>query len=776
MTQRLLDGLRVLDLGGDACARAARVLGDLGADVVRVTPPAGEPMAASAVRAWNAGKQVIALAGDDPALDALLADADVVIDEIGMPGAHRLDPERAPHAVWVRISPLGGDGPRAEWLVSDLGVMAASGNMYATGDPDRAPIRCTEPTAYAHSGPEAAFAAMTALASGLPQRVDVSMQEVVAVANMVAVAGFADTGARGSRRGANIGRTREIWPTLDGFVSFGLRGGKARIPSLEILTKLVAGDGTPGADALVNRDWSTFNQNTASNEELAAIETAVAAYFADHTMQELYDIAVETNLMLAPANSPREIYQSAQLAARDFFGPVGDIARFPRSFAVTRSPGDEVAPIRPHAGERRVTRASFTAAGSRVSGGTPGRRAWDGLKIIEFGSGAAGPIATRYFVEHGATVLRVESKTRPDFLRAYAMTPDNPHGLEGSAMYDGLNVGKRNVALNLKQPEAVALVKRLVVEWADAVAENYAPKAMRGFGLDYDVLSAIKPDLVMISACLNGQTGPHKDYPGFGGQGSALGGYNALTGWPDREPIGPYGTITDSLAPRYVAAALAAGLLYRRRTGKGVYLDIAQVETAHWSLSPWLLDYEVDGVIRLRDGNRHAHASPHGAFRCADEGDTGDRWVAIACWSDDEWPALARLLGLDDGPDLASLAERKEREDEIEGLLSAWTATRTRADVARRLQALGIEAVPVEDWGDMHDDPQLALRKHFEPHTHPFLGPRLYERNGFRLSDSPAGYSQSGPTLGQDSEWVLHDVLGCTDAEIAALRASGAVE
>ena len=673
-------------------------------------------------------------------------------------------------------SSFGTRRRRAAWRASDLGIMAASGNMFATGDPDRAPIRCTEPTAYAHSGPEAAFAAMTALASGLPQRVDVSMQEIVLVANMVAVAGFADTGARGSRRGANIGRTREIWPTLDGFVSFGLRGGKARIPSLEILTKLVAGDDAPGADALVGRDWSTFNQNTASNEELAAIEAAVAAYFAGHTMQELYDIAVETNLMLAPANSPREIYQSAQLAAREFFGPVGDVTRFPRSFAVTRSPGDEVEPIRPDGGARTVERASFTASGWRATGGTPGRRAWEGLKIIEFGSGAAGPIATRYFVENGATVLRVESKTRPDFLRAYAMSPDNPHGLEGSAMYDGLNVGKWNVALNLKHPEAVALVKRLVVEWADAVAENYAPKAMKGFGLDYDALSAIKPDLVMISACLNGQTGPHKDYPGFGGQGSALGGYNALTGWPDREPIGPYGTITDSLAPRYVAAALAAGLLYRRRTGKGVYLDVAQVETAHWSLSPWLLDYEVDDVIRLRDGNRHPHACPHGAFKCADEGDVGDRWVAIACWDDAQWARLAPRLGAVGDPNLASFEGRKAREDDVEALVTAFTATRTRAEVADALQAAGVEAVPVEDFGDLQDDPQLAARDHFERHTHPFLGSRLYERNGFRLSDSPGGYGQSGPTLGQDSAWVLHDLLGCTDEQVEALKASGAVE
>jgi crotonobetainyl-CoA:carnitine CoA-transferase CaiB-like acyl-CoA transferase len=403
MVQRLLDGLRVLDLGGDPSARAARVLGDLGANVVRVVPAEGDQFDPIVDMTWNAGKQVVRLAADDPELDPLLAEADVVFDDLGARGLHQLDPARAPQAVWVRISPFGSEGPRAGWHATDLGVMAASANMYCTGDPDRAPIRSSEPTGYAHSGPEAAFAAMTALASGLPQRVDVSMQEVVLVANMAAPGRFPETGARGSRRGANIGRTREIWPTIDGFVSFGLRGGKARVPSLEILTKLVAGDGVP-ADALTNRDWNDFNQNTASDDDLAAIESAVAQYFARHTMQELYDIAVETNLMLAPANSPREIYQSAQLAARDFFGPVGDVARFPRSFVVTRSPGDDVASVEPISGVRRVEHAAFSAAGWRATGGTPGKRAWEGVKILEFGSGAAGPIATRYFVEHGGRI------------------------------------------------------------------------------------------------------------------------------------------------------------------------------------------------------------------------------------------------------------------------------------------------------------------------------------------------------------------------------------
>jgi len=750
VAQRLLAGLRVVDLGAEPSARAARVLGDLGASVTRVVPPQGDVLADRLARAWNVGKQVVALAADDHALDELLDGADVVFDSPGAIGTHEIDPARAPNATWVSITPFGLDGPRAAWRASDLGIMAASGNMYVTGDPDRAPVRCTEPASYAHTAGEAAFAALSALWSGKPQRVDVSMQEVVLIANMVAPANYPKTGVRGSRRGANIGRTREIWPALDGFVSFGLRGGKARIASLETLTKLVAADGIP-ADALTSQNWTTYNQNTATDVELEGIATAVAEYFSRHTMQELYYIACETNLMLAPANSPREIYASAQLAAREFFGPVGDVERFPRSFVVVRSADGEARSVRPGS-DAPDSGLTFPRAAPIAAS----KKAWDGVHILEFGAGAAGPIATRYFSENGAIVLRIESRTRPDFLRAMALAvPDNPHGLEGAPMYDGLNVAKKNLTLNLKQPAGVEIVRRLVTEWADAVAENFAPRAMKGFGLDYDTLAELKPDLVMMSACLNGQTGPHKDYPGFGGQGSALAGYNALTGWADREPVGPYGTITDSLAPRYVAAALAAGLHYRRRTGHGVYLDLSQVESAIWTLAPWLLDYEVDDEIRLRDGNNHRDARVHGAFACADEDGIRDRWVTIACWTDAEVERLRAITG-----------------DDVE----AWTRTRRRSDIAEQLQAAGIEAVPVQDFADLNDDPQLAHRGHFESLTHPFLGPGLYERNGFRLAACPGGYDRAGPTLGQDNDWALGKVLGMSNDEIEALRETGAVE
>lgn len=699
MPDALLFGVRVVDAAGEPAAMAARILADLGADVVPVSP-------------------------------AALKTAHVVIETPGWPGCPVLDPARSPEAVWVSVTPFGLTGPRCGWIATDLGIMAASGNLHATGDPDRPPVRPSQPAAYAHVGPEVVFAALTGLASGRPQRIDVSMQEVVLAANMCAPARFARTGERIRRRGAHVGRTREIWPCKDGWVSFGLRGGKARVPSLEAITRLCVEEDV-ATPALTRRDWSTWSPAEATDDELKAIEEPIAELFSLKTMAELYEIACESNLMLAPVNSPREIYVSAQLAARDFFDTDG----VPRSFLrLRRAPGTPGGP--------NATQTSEAGGG-----------AWAGTKIVEFGSGAAGPIATRYFTEHGATVVRVESRSRPDFLRVYALGPDNPHGLEGSVMFDGLNVGKLSVALDLKHPRGLEVAKRLVA-WADAVIENFAPRAMRGFGLDDDTLFALRPDLVVVHSCLNGQTGPHRDYPGFGGQGAALSGWNFVTGWPDREPLGPFGTITDSLAPRFVAAALAAGLLHRRRTGKGVSLDVSQVECGIYALTPWLVRYRREGVVGGRMGNAHPSAILHGVFPCAGE----DRWVAIAVWTDEEWELLAEAAGA------------------TEGAVTAWTSRRCADEVAETLQALGIEAVPVQDFADLLDDPQLAHRRHFVTLDHPAMGSGPYERSGFRLSDGPSGYDRPGPLLGEHARPVLGDLLGLTDDETEALQAEGAFD
>jgi crotonobetainyl-CoA:carnitine CoA-transferase CaiB-like acyl-CoA transferase len=778
----LLRGLKVVDLAGEPAAMAGRILSDLGAEVTKVEPKGGDPLRlvpplepdgiSLRFRVWNAGKRVIEAEGpEDPVLLALLEEADAVIDTPGWPGSLHLDPAVARRAVWVSVTPFGLEGPRSRWQATDLGVMASTGNMYCTGDPDRSPVRCTEPTAWSHTGPEVAMATLTALATGRPQRVDVSAQEVVMIASMGHVGRFPRTGNHGKRSGANIGVTREIWPCADGFVSFGLRGGKARIPNLQTITRLVTEDGL-GTPALTERDWATYDHLKCTPEELEEIAAPIAAYFERHSMAELYEIAVETNLMLAPANSPPQLLESRQLAEREFFTKTENAGTIPRSFVRVVSPGDRLA--QPGLGSTArggASGATSRAPAAEITPSAPNAAAWSNTRIVEVGTGAAGPIAVRYFAEHGAQVIRIESKTRPDFLRTYGS--NGPHGLEGSDMFDSLNVGKLGITLNLKHPDGVNIAKRLIAI-SDALAENYAPRAMKGFGLDYESLVKEIPDLVMISSCLQGQTGPHKDYPGFGGQGSALGGYNFLTGWPDREPIGPFGTITDSLAPRFTAAALAAGMLYKRRTGNGVHLDVSQVEAAVYSLSPWIAEYSVNGTSRIRQGNGSDRFCPHGAFRCSGD----DRWVTIACRDDEEWAKLAGVLGIDDRVTgrLGSLDSREAARDEIEEMINGWTSVQTATEVSERLQSAGIEAVPLSDLGDAFGDEQLIGRGHFVRLEHPLMGECYYERNGFRLSDAEAGYNRTSPMLGEHNEFVLGEILGISSNEINRLTEEGVLD
>jgi len=397
-----------------------------------------------------------------------------------------------------------------------------------------------------------------------------------------------------------------------------------------------------------------------------------------------------------------------------------------------------------------------------------------GTTILEFGGGAAGPVATRYFADHGATVIRVESRRRPDFLRLLRLTPDSPGGLDGAHHFAVLNANKLSVALDLSRPEGVAVARRLAL-WADAVAENFAPGAMAKWGLDYASLVKERPDLVMISTCLNGQTGPERHYPGFGGQGSALAGFNHLTGWPDREPVGPFGTITDSLSPRFAALLLATALLHRRRTGQGQHLDLAQVEAGIVCLSESMVTFAANDEVLTRAGNRSRHAAPHGVFPCAGK----DRWVAIVVHDDDDWRRLVRAIGepawAKDAA-LATSAGRLAHDGEVERRLAEWTAGREAIAIAELLQAAGVEAGPVEDFADLHADPQLAHRGHFRDVEHAVLGRHPVETHAMRFSAMAPKIQAPAPRLGEHTEHVLRDLLGMEAGEFAQLRGAGVFE
>jgi benzylsuccinate CoA-transferase BbsF subunit len=403
---------------------------------------------------------------------------------------------------------------------------------------------------------------------------------------------------------------------------------------------------------------------------------------------------------------------------------------------------------------------------------------FDGVKVLEFGGGAAGPLGTRYFADHGATVVRVESRQRPDFLRLLRYTPDTPGGLDAGHMFAMINVNKYGVALNLNHPKGPAVARRLVA-WADVVAENFAPKAMAKWGLDYDSLRTSRPDLIMISTCLSGQTGPERNYPGFGGQGSAIAGFNHLTGWPDREPLGPYGTITDSLSPRLLALLVGSALLHRRRTGQGQYIDLSQVEGGVTCLSESLLTFTATGEILGRLGNRSRHAAPHGAFRCAAAAGDDDRWVTIAIHSDAEWQRLRTVLGEPawaTDPRFDTTEGRLAHADELEERLGAWTRPHAAEAVMAMVQAAGLDAGVVQNFADVVHDPQLAHRAHFREVTHAAIGTHLCERSGMRFSGTTDTIRLPAPCLGEHTAFVYQELLGMSAEEYDDLERDGVFE
>jgi benzylsuccinate CoA-transferase BbsF subunit len=328
------------------------------------------------------------------------------------------------------------------------------------------------------------------------------------------------------------------------------------------------------------------------------------------------------------------------------------------------------------------------------------------------------------------------------------------------------------VRLDLTKPDGLALVRRLV-DWADVVTENFAPGVLARLGLDADELRRARPELVWLSNCLFGQTGPQRHYPGFGGQGAAIAGFNALTGWPDREALGPYATITDSLAPRFGALLVAAALLERRRSGRGAQLDLSQIEAGVYCLSEAVVRASA-GDVPTRLGNRDPNAAPHGIYPCAGE----ERWIAIAVLSDSEWRALARAMG--DPPwaadaRLATLAGRLAHEDELDADVADWTRGCEAYALMERLQAAGVRAGVVQTFEDLLRDPQLAARGHFRRLRHVHLGELDFEHSGLRLAGHPPRLESPGPNLGEHDAEVLGGILGLGSAEIERLVRDGVV-
>ncbi|MBA4182014.1 MAG: hypothetical protein C0506_15600 [Anaerolinea sp.] len=808
-TEGPLARIRVLDLATERAELAGRILAELGAEVLKVEPPGGaaarflppfatgEEGSAEGSLYWAAvglGKQSVTLDINDARerleLKRLAATADVFIEScdpgvmarLGL-GYEQLRPVN-PAIIYVSVTPYGQDGPHALRPATELTVEAAGGLLGLQGDHDRPPVPVGYPQAAFHAGAQAAADIVIALnereRSGLGQHLDVSTQAAMVWTLMNATGYPPNTGGDPPRSGelradpplelAPGVAFPNIWKSKDGWVQASITLGGLGARTIGNLIKSVEAEGGLAPDRAGN-GWSEWTDAIAPGEvpaeTLIAARDEIEAYFARHTNEEIMRLAVDQKLLVAPIRTIAELIENPHLKVRDYWHEVGGrlhpgvAPRFSRTPMQLRRPA-------PRLGEHQALLDQAVPATARKPAATARSRAFEGLKVADFAWVGVGPLIAKALADHGATVVHVESSTRPDVLRLGPPFRDGVAGLDRSQFFANFNSSKRGLALNLALPEGRELAHRLI-DWADVVVESFVPGVVDGLGFSYRHLAHKHPGLVMLSTCLCGQTGPDATYRGFGTQGSALAGIHGLTGWPDRPPAGTWGAYTDFIAPRYGVAAIAAAIFERNRSGLGQHIDLAQVEAAIHFIEPVVLEYTVNGKMRGPAGHTSDRACPHGVYPAAGT----ERYVAIATETDAQWRALAETADLGGVcPPESSLAKRMEHAPELDAALAEWCRIRDPWELVEKLTGAGVPAAVVARPSDLYNDPQLAHREFFVTCQHAEMGPTPYDGPVTRFSATPPSL-HAAPVLGQHTAELLSEVLALDDDEIATYAASG---
>ncbi len=390
------------------------------------------------------------------------------------------------------------------------------------------------------------------------------------------------------------------------------------------------------------------------------------------------------------------------------------------------------------------------------------RKLLEGIRVIDFTRYIAGPLTTKHLSDLGAEVIRIESKRALD-----------PQRNAPTASFNQYNTGKLSISLNVATAKGLELAKRLIVQ-SDIVVENFAGGSMEKMGLGYEVLKDLKQDIIVLSCCMQGQTGPLAKHPGLGFQLTALVGINNILGWPDRE-MGWLGAYTDFVVPLFGSISIMAALEYRHRTGKGMYLDLSQFEVGLQFIAPLILEYAVNKHIASRIGNKYPNAAPHNAYRCLGE----DRWCAISVFTDEEWKSFCTVIGnptWTTDPRFATLLARKENEDELDTLINEWTSRHSAEEVMKMMQEAEIAAGVVETGEDLLDkDLQLKHRGTFIELEHP-EAKRYRTQSGPRFLLSKYKYEvKRAPLLGEHNEYVFKKILGLQDSEYDQLIKDGII-
>ncbi len=788
MSAGALEGLTVIEVGGGvAAAFCTRVLADLGATVIKVEPPGGDPLwhagplapaRADSERgglplALDAGKRNITLDLTDTSarhrLSALLAGADLYVENGPEVSARFADlryqalRQANPSLVVLSLSPYGMTGPWGGQTAADLHVCAVSGVSIVLGEPQRTPLHLPHSVPSMLAGAEGAAAALAALRgaahSGVGQHIDVAAADCLAFCAGSMALYVEALGAQWQRRG--LDRHGPIYPSgyypcKDGYIILHTQSRRQWSAFLQLMG---------------NPEWA---RNDPQLQDGVAIGFARAdevdlhfiPWLVQHTRAELLAMAKGNGIVVAPLQTVAECVASEQLHARRFWGDVNGVRvpGFPcRMSASPWRVGPAVRrdapqpPPDPLLGKEGEDQASLLAKEEELRPPSLPRRGqgggyapFAGVRAIEFGWNWAGPVVGMLLADLGAEVIRVESRSRLDFMR---------HWDHARPFFANANRGKRSVTVDAKLPDGRQLIHRLAAK-SDIVFDNFAADVMCRLGLGYEPLRAARPDLIVLSMAMAGQDGPLSHLRGFATAATGFVGLELAIGYPDSGPVGgPFFPLGDLCAAVYSVIALAAALRHRERTGEGQFIDLSQVEAAATLMTEAIVDLQLTGRVPGPNGNHHSRLAPHGIY----PSNEADRWVALAVRDDAEWQRLRVALGdpaWAQDADLATASGRVVRADELDEHLAGWTRTLPRDEIVACLMAAGIAAAPVLEMREILAHPHFTARElHASLATGEGETLRFFQ-TPWKLSATPARATGRVPALGEGNAEILRDRLG----------------
>ncbi|MCK1467192.1 CoA transferase [Bradyrhizobium sp. CW10] len=796
----VLSHLRVVEIGSSAATSyCARLFSDFGADVQKVEPAAGDPLRRSAPftpagqSAWfaflNFNKSSITVDVSEPdsvaRLTRLIEACDVLIDgrDVDSADCPSVDiaatRERRPDLIYLSASWFGHEGPYAGFAATDSTVRALGGLVKLIGPVEGPPLHAPDFQTGILAGLwgfiAAASSALARLQGGAGRSWSLSIFESsIALSEYLMFEAF----ARGDvmRR---IGVNR-FWPTF---------------PTGIYETKM----GWLGITALTPAQWRSFcdmldlcelrdDPALVLNEDrllhMEQIEKQFVPRLKARTAREWFAEGLRRKIPIVPVPEISDLLQDAEKRERGAIVPVllckeegltaGSMQR------LTLTPPRQGGKV-PKVGEQQVfadTRRDLTDTSRPSSGGFDAAKLpLDGIRVIDFSMGWAGPLCTRSLADLGADVIKIEAVQYPDWWRGVDRRPGYVEDqiYEMAPGFCVMNRNKRGITLDLKHPSGVALAKRLIVE-ADVVVNNYSVDVLHKLGLGYDVLRRINPRLVMMAMSAFGTLSAYRDCRAYGSTLEQGSGLPSVVGSPDGPPVMSHIAFGDAVGGLNGCAAVLVALVHARTTGQGQFIDLAQIECMMPFAAPWITIQSIDGTPPQRYGSRHPQFTPHGCFRCAGQ----DNWIMVAATDADMWERLAILVGrLDWASDISlrSSEGRRGIEDLIEKSIEAWTQTRDADEAMSELQSARVAAGVVRLPIDLLKDRHLISRSFLQEIERDFIGMHTQPSMPIReaLSSGPFPIRKAAPTLGQHNAEILSGLLGLSEDQIAQLAREGII-